>query len=144
MQPLYEFEWICLNIKQYWQIKEFSIFGNCDHFGWRTGLLDIIMKVDLLKTMPMQYFMFDEEFLSRWFVCYFFFQNKVTKCNIHYRHKSAEINISQKKRKYSNDVEMLHDADLKLLNVWMIRSADFDLLNVWMIWSVIVKIIAIC
>jgi hypothetical protein len=42
-------------MKQQWTIEEISIFSNSSHLEWRVGLLDTILKVNHLKTIPIQF-----------------------------------------------------------------------------------------
>jgi hypothetical protein len=77
--------------------KEISIFSNSSHLEWRVGLLDIIVKGTLPRTIPARFGLI-------WFSSFggkdlnvIFYQNMP---NLHNRYKLSERKISQKNPEY--------------------------------------------
>jgi hypothetical protein len=73
--------------------KEISILGNCNHFEWRAGLSDTILKWDYPRAIP-------AKFALIWFCCFrgedlnvIFYQNM---SNLYNQYKSVERKNSRK------------------------------------------------
>jgi hypothetical protein len=79
-----------IKIEQFWPFEEISIFCNGGHLGYRTALMDTILK----GTIPARFGLiwFRGEDLN-----VIFYQNMP---NLHNRYKSAERKISQKNPEY--------------------------------------------
>jgi hypothetical protein len=80
-------------IKQQWIIEEISIFSNSSHLEWRVGLLDIIVKGILPRTIPARFGLIWFSSFRGKYLNVIFYQNMP---NLHNRYKSAEWKISQK------------------------------------------------
>jgi hypothetical protein len=82
-----------LKIEQFWPFEEISIFSNGGHLGYRTALMNTIVRGTHPGTIPARFgFIWFSGFRGE-DLNVIFYQNMP---NLHNRYKSAERNISNK------------------------------------------------
>ena len=106
-------------IEQFWPFEEISIFSNGGHLGYRTALMDTILKGTHPGTIPARFGLI-------WFSGFrgedlnvIFYQNMP---NLHNRYKSAERKISNK-----NPEHMLCSCSSNLSSFWLILKQQWTI-----------------